>query len=60
MRTGTATPVPNPDGVASLAARPGAAVSPRLLVANPNTNTISAAGFDIDGNQVGVVTVRIP
>ena len=60
IATGAATPVPNPDGVASLAARPGAAVSPRLLVANPNTNTISAAGFDIDGNQVGVVTVRIP
>ena len=60
IATGTATPVPNPDGVASLASRPGAAASPRLLVANPNTNTIAAVGFDADGQQVGVVTVRIP
>ena len=52
--------VPNPDGVASLAGKPGAAASPRLLAINVNANTVSAVAFDADGKQVGVVTVRVP
>jgi uncharacterized protein (TIGR03437 family) len=58
--TGNSSVVANPDGVASVAGKPGAAASPRLMVINANANTVSAVGFDADGKQVGVLTVRIP
>jgi uncharacterized protein (TIGR03437 family) len=58
--TGNSSIVANPDGVASVAGKPGAVVSPRLMVTNANANTVSAVGFDADGKQVGVLTVRIP
>ena len=60
IATGVAIAVPNPEGVASLAGRVGAAASPRLLAVNANSNTISAVAFDADGKQVGVVTLRLP
>ena len=58
--TGASTVVANPDGVASLGGKPGAASTPRLLVAHPNSNSVAAAAYDANGNQTGVVLVTIP
>ncbi len=58
--TGASKVVANPDGVASLGGKPGAAASARLLVAHANSNTVAAAAYDAKGNQTGVVLVSIP
>lgn len=55
-----ASVVPNPDGVASLGSRPGTPITARQLVTSTNANTVSAIGYNADGKQVGVVSVRIP
>ncbi len=52
--------VANPDGVASIGSRPGAAVAARQLIANTSANTATGIGYNADGKQVGVVSVRIP
>lgn len=54
------TVVANPEGIASVGSRPGAAPAPRQLVINTAANTVSAIGYNADGKQVGVVSVRIP
>lgn len=52
--------VKNPEGVASIGSRPGVGVAARQLVTSPNANTVAGIGYDADGKQVGVVSVRIP
>ena len=52
--------VKNPEGVASVGSRPGTPVAARQLITSNNANTAAGIGYDSDGKQVGVVSVRIP
>ena len=54
------TVVKNPEGVASVGSRPGTPVAARQLITSTNANTAAGIGYDADGKQVGVVSVRIP
>ncbi len=54
------TVVKNPEGVASVGSRPGTPVAARQLITSNNANTAAGIGYDSDGKQVGVVSVRIP
>ena len=72
LADGSLTVVPNPDGVVSVgplpagqAANPvpnqgGAANLARLLAANPKANTVAGVAYDADGNQKGIIVIRIP
>ena len=69
LADGTLTVVPNPDGVASIgpvqaAQLPnpagGAANLARLLAPNAKANTVAGVAYDAEGNQKGIVVVRVP
>ncbi len=73
LADGSLTVVPNPDGVASIGPVPtaqapnpnpnpggGAANLARLLAPNAKANTVAGVAYDAEGNQEGVIVVRIP
>jgi hypothetical protein len=71
LSTNDVTEVPNPEGVVFVGDRPttprpggaGGAGGPSarpLLSVNSKANTALAVGLDADGNQVGIMVVRIP
>lgn len=69
LEDGSLTVVPNPDGVAAAGPVPaaaaggggtGAANLARLLSPNAKANTVAGVAYDAEGNQKGVMVVRIP
>ncbi len=65
LADGSLTLVPNPDGVASIGpaqanVAAGAANVARLLAPNAKANTVAGVAYDAEGNQKGIIVVRVP